>query len=59
MNSAAIIEFTAFLLTLALKQLTIANQQGELTPEQELEFKAALKLKLDADYMQVEPDPTE
>lgn len=59
MNAAAIIALTQLVLELSSTYIKIAQKQnGELTPEQESEFRANLKQLQEEAYWKIEPDPT-
>lgn len=57
MNAIQILDMVQSVLGLAMKFIPIAKQTGELTPEQEAEFRQRLASILSARHMQIDPDP--
>lgn len=57
MNSIQILDMVHSILGLAMKFIPIAQQSGELTAEQEAEFRQRLEAILSARHMQIDPDP--
>lgn len=58
MTPIAIIQITSALLELSAKYLVIAQQNEELSLEEEIKYRAQLEQLFKEDHWKIEPDPS-
>lgn len=58
MDAIAIIQITSALLELSAKYIRIAQENEELSAEQELEYRKSLSLLFAQDHWKIEADPS-